>query len=114
VCWAKFAGLFVLHLHVASAFVVHLPAFVVFSAVHLLVIAVQASAVCRTHVRTHVVPEIKEAWLNLGQALKEEGRVKDAERALTKVAVFSGVCVPQKLRVFALHLPVLIVWLNLG
>jgi hypothetical protein len=34
-----------------------------------------------------LVPEMKEAWLNLGQALKEEGRVKDAERALTQVTV---------------------------
>jgi hypothetical protein len=36
---------------------------------------------------------MKAAWLNLGQALKEEGRVKDAQRALTKVTGFSGVCV---------------------
>lgn len=32
-----------------------------------------------------LAPQMKEAWLNLGQALKEEGRVKEAERALTKV-----------------------------
>jgi hypothetical protein len=87
----------------------HLPAFVWF-VVHLPVIVVQASAVCRTHVRTHVVPEMKEAWLNLGQALKEEGRVKDAERALTKVRGCAWVCVPQKLRVFALHLPAIVVF----
>lgn len=29
-------------------------------------------------------PNMREAWLNLGQALKEEGRVREAERALTK------------------------------
>jgi hypothetical protein len=36
---------------------------------------------------------MKEAWRNLGQALKEEGRVKDAERAVTKVRAVGHVCV---------------------
>jgi cytochrome c-type biogenesis protein CcmH/NrfG len=41
---------------------------------------------CKAYERAiELLPEMKEAWLNLGQALKEEGRVKDAERALTKV-----------------------------
>jgi hypothetical protein len=30
---------------------------------------------------------MREVWLNLGQALKEAGQVRDAERALTKVCV---------------------------
>jgi predicted TPR repeat methyltransferase len=41
---------------------------------------------CRAYEKAlELVPEMKEAWLNLGQALKEEGRVKEAERALTQV-----------------------------
>lgn len=41
---------------------------------------------CRAYERSiELQPEMREAWLNLGQALKEEGRVKEAERALTKV-----------------------------
>eukprot|EP00775_Hariotina_reticulata_P011921 gene11921-12065_t len=40
---------------------------------------------CRAYERAiELQPEMREAWLNLGQALKEEGRVKEAERALTK------------------------------
>ncbi len=31
-------------------------------------------------------PNMLEAWLNLGQACKEEARVDEAERALTKVS----------------------------
>ena len=31
-------------------------------------------------------PNMLEAWLNLGQACKEEARVEEAERALTKVS----------------------------
>jgi cytochrome c-type biogenesis protein CcmH/NrfG len=43
---------------------------------------------CRAYEKAiELLPEMKEAWLNLGQALKEEGRVKEAERALTKVRV---------------------------
>lgn len=34
-------------------------------------------------------PNLREAWLNLGQALKEEGRVKEAERTLTKAMVLA-------------------------
>lgn len=30
-------------------------------------------------------PDSREAWLNLGQALKEEGRTREAERALTRL-----------------------------
>lgn len=41
---------------------------------------------CRAYEKAiELVPDMKEAWLNLGQALKEEARVKDAERALTQV-----------------------------
>ncbi|GAX83792.1 hypothetical protein CEUSTIGMA_g11217.t1 [Chlamydomonas eustigma] len=30
-------------------------------------------------------PDLKEAWLNMGQALKEEGRIKEAEKVYAKV-----------------------------
>lgn len=29
-------------------------------------------------------PDLKEGWINMGQALKEEGRTKEADRAFTK------------------------------
>ena len=32
-----------------------------------------------------ISPDMKEAWLNMGQALKEEGRTAEAEKALLKV-----------------------------
>jgi tetratricopeptide (TPR) repeat protein len=32
-----------------------------------------------------ISPDMKEAWLNMGQALKEEGRTVEAEKALLKV-----------------------------
>jgi cytochrome c-type biogenesis protein CcmH/NrfG len=36
-------------------------------------------------------PDMMEAWLNMGQACKEEARVDEADRALTRVgAVFGG------------------------
>lgn len=36
-----------------------------------------------------LAPDMLEAWLNLGQACKEEARVEEAERALTKVRAWS-------------------------
>jgi hypothetical protein len=37
-------------------------------------------------------PDMLEAWLNLGQACKEEARVDEAERALTKVRMRMTCC----------------------
>lgn len=38
-------------------------------------------------------PDYREAWVNMGQALKEEGRTREAEAALTRVRRGWGVCV---------------------
>lgn len=41
---------------------------------------------CKAYQRAlDLAPELKEVWLNLGQACKEEARVKEAEDALIKV-----------------------------
>jgi hypothetical protein len=47
---------------------------------------------------------LKQAWLNNGQALKEEGRVEEAEQALTQVKHAGMLSIKSCVRCMMLHL----------